>query len=198
MPQCFLYCNFCISLWNVNVRMIFFAEIFVYGDSNVLKNSSKCDEIATKIIPTFTFHELMQKLQYKKHEGIVIIHDGTNDVRDIFQKYYMSEAAKLVECERLAKKLSDFMEKLSNENPNALFMISKILPRFDSEKLRNAGDLINSVISDKLKDIPNIFLIYNDHLDNVKYFQNDGYHLTSFAFSKLLQKWSFCITSFTG
>ena len=176
------------------VNFFHFAEVIIFGGSNVLKNLKRI--YGPRVIPTFYFSQLKQNIfKYFKQEKFIIIHNLTNDVTFLHKN---SNVTKNIECFRLASDFSDFVIKICTDNPNSKIIVSKILPRFDFLHLNNAGKIINEEITKLLHQYPNVYLISNDHLEDINNFLDDLYHIRPFAFDKMYDGWKNLIMSFTG
>ena len=56
-----------------------FAEVIIFGDSNVLKYLKRFT--GPKTIPTFTFSELKQNIKHLKQEKFIIVEKHTENTR---------------------------------------------------------------------------------------------------------------------
>ena len=107
------------------------------------------------------------------------------------------------ESDGLANEFADVVLDLVERIPYIKVLISTLLPRFDSEDKMNMSNpnnvrkVMNVEISMRLQDKPNIEFINNDTVlewwkDDVKkmrLFRPDGYHLSAYGFSMMLEQW---------
>ena len=107
------------------------------------------------------------------------------------------------ESDGLANEFADVVLDLVERIPYIKVLISTLLPRFDSEDQMNMSNpnnvrkVMNVEISMRLQDKPNIEFINNDTVlewwkDDVKkmrLFRPDGYHLSAYGFSMMLEQW---------
>ena len=126
-----------------------------------------------------------------------------NDARNIALKSDKSDVDKGAESDGLAKDFADIILDLIDRIPYIKVLISTLLPRFDHEEQLNMSNpnnvrkVMNVEISMRLQDKPNVEFINNDTVlewwkDDVKkmrLFRSDGYHLSAYGFSMMLEHW---------
>ena len=167
--------------------MYVFADILIFGDSNVVNNSGDFYEALsknTRIIPTYVFSQLKENIRMVDDED-VIIHNLTNDVRNIFKQYYKSNAVKHIELEKLAKAFSNFVKHFIDKNPSLNVYISLVLPivgRIHEIKT------LNNIITECLKNHPKIHLIPNDNI-LFSNFMDDGFHIKPNGVKIMINNW---------
>jgi len=136
-------------------------------------------------------------------DRMVLIHGLGNDARNIALKTSKSDVDKGAESDGLANEFADIILDLVDRIPYLKVLISTLLPRFDNEfeanmsNPNNVRKVMNVEISMRLQDKPNIEFINNDTVlewwkDDVKkmrLFGSDGYHLSAYGFSMMLEHW---------
>ena len=114
-----------------------------------------------------------------------------------------NDVDKGAESDGLANDFADVVLDLIDRIPYIKVLISTLLPRFDNEDQINMSNpnnvrkVMNVEISMRLQDKPNIEFINNDTVlewwkDDVKkmrLFRPDGYHLSAYGFSMMLEQW---------
>lgn len=107
------------------------------------------------------------------------------------------------ESDGLANEFADVVLDLIERIPYIKVLISTLLPRFDNEEQMNMSNpnnvrkVMNVEISMRLQDKASIEFINNDTVlewwkDDVKkmrLFRADGYHLSAYGFSMMLEHW---------
>ena len=131
-----------------------------FGDSNVIRNKEKLKHgllSACKVIPAYNFEQLKNKLHLIDEEDTIILHVLTNDIADICQQYYKSDALERA-LVVLAKKVCAICSKIIDENLRSHLHIPMIPLRYDSkDQLGTANDMeiVNFEIDFRLgKKIP--------------------------------------------
>lgn len=136
-------------------------------------------------------------------DRIVLIHGLGNDARNLALRTNLSDVDKGAESDGVANQFADIVLDLIARIPYIKVLISTLLPRFDSEELNNMSNpnnvrkVMNVEISMRLSDKPNVEFINNDTVlewwkDDVKkmrLFRQDGYHLSAYGFSMMLEHW---------
>ena len=89
----------------------------------------------------------------------------------------------------LADKYVNMIRRLKRENPNLKIFISMVLPRYDELEFSNGNDIVNAEISRQLSKENRVFLMSNDHLEEMDFIQEDKFHLSKAGFVKMAQKW---------
>ena len=114
-----------------------------------------------------------------------------------------NDVDKGAESDGLANEFADIVLDLIERIPYIKVLISTLLPRFDNEDQVNMSNpnnvrkVMNVEICMRLQDKPSIEFINNDTVlewwkDDVKkmrLFRPDGYHLSAYGFSMMLEQW---------
>ena len=185
-------------------------RLTIFGTSNVVNNlSTEVLEndlnIPVRLIPAMKLDAFKEKIGQVDPEvdRMVLIHGLGNDARNIALKTSKSDVDKGAESDGLANEFADIILDLVERIPYLKVLISTLLPRFDNEYEANMSNpnnvrkVMNVEISMRLQDKPNIEFINNDTVlewwkDDVKkmrLFGSDGYHLSAYGFSMMLEHW---------
>ena len=195
-------------------------RLTVFGTSNVVNNLSESQLsealfIPVRLISAMKLKEFKEKISLVEPEfdRIVLIHGLGNDARNIAVYSNKSDVDKGAESDDVAHDFADTILDLIERIPYVKVLISTLLPRFDHEEQlnmscpNNVRKVMNVEISMKLQDKPNVEFINNDTVlewwkDDVKkkrLFRHDGYHLSAYGFSMMLEHWmktlKVCVTS---
>ena len=161
--------------------------MLIFVDSNVVNNSDhfyKALPNHTRIIPTYVFSQLKENIKMVDDED-VMIHDLTNDARNIFKQYYKSDAKQEIELEKLAKAFCNFAKHFSDKKPSNNVYISLVLPimgRIHEIKI------LNNVITECLKNHPKIQLIPNNNILSSDLLSG-GFHINLNAVKIMINNW---------
>ena len=160
--------------------------MYIFGDSNVVKNSDYFYGVfpKTRIIPTYEFSQLKENIRMVDDEDI-IIHNLTNDARNIFKQYYKSHIKQQIELEKLAKVFCNFVKYFSHKKPSLNIYISLVLPI--------AGriyeiETLNNVITECLKNHQKIKFIPNNNIMSCNLL-SDGIHINLNAVKIMISNW---------
>ena len=185
-------------------------RLTIFGTSNVVNNLStevlENDlKLPVRLIPAMKLHDFKEQIGQVDPEvdRMVLIHGLGNDARNIAIKTFKSDVDKGAESDGLANEFADIILDLVDRIPYLKVLISTLLPRFDNEfeanmsNPNNVRKVMNVEISMRLQDKPNIEFINNDTVlewwkDDVKkmrLFGSDGYHLSAYGFSMMLEHW---------
>ena len=118
-------------------------------------------------------------------------------------KTFKNEADKGFESDSIAKEFADIVLDLTERIPYIKVLISTLLPRFDNEDQMNLSNpnnvrkVMNVELQGRFHNKPNIELINNDlvlewYKDDVKkkrLFRQDGYHLSAYGFTMMMEHW---------
>ena len=157
--------------------------MIIFGDSNVVNHSTTfTTKLTTKVVPTFTFSDLMQNIQKISGNRVILVHVLTNDIRLIAKKFKDSDN---FEVKRLAK---DFSKSILDLSQKSKLYVSAILP-FKNPIANNMRKYLNSEISRLLSGQKNIEILYNDAVIDVSMLNSDGFHLSDRAVSIMLEYW---------
>ena len=195
-------------------------RLTVFGTSNVVNNLSESQLsealfIPVRLISAMKLKEFKEKISLVEPEfdRIILIHGLGNDARNIAVYSNKSDVDKGAESDDVAHDFADTILDLIERIPYVKVLISTLLPRFDHEDQlnmscpNNVRKVMNVEISMKLQDKPNVEFINNDTVlewwkDDVKkkrLFRHDGYHLSAYGFSMMLEHWmktlKVCVTS---
>ena len=185
-------------------------RLTIFGTSNVVNNLStevleQDLNIPVRLIPAMKLYDFKEKIGQVDPESdrLVLIHGLGNDARNIALNAKKSDVDKGAESDGLAAEFAEIIVDLVERIPYVKVLISTLLPRFDHEHEANMSNpnnvrkVMNVEISMKLQDKPNIEFINNDTVlewwkDDVKkmrLFGSDGYHLSAYGFSMMLEHW---------
>ena len=185
-------------------------RLTVFGTSNVVNNLNEGElseelSIPVRLIPAMKLEVFKDKICQvdPEHDRLVLIHGLGNDARNIALRSDKSDVDKGAESDSLAKDFAGIILDLIDRIPYIKVLISTLLPRFDHEEQLNMSNpnnvrkVMNVEITMRLQDKPNIEFINNDNVlewwkDDVKkmrLFRSDGYHLSAYGFSMMLEHW---------
>ena len=181
--------------FNFSLYFTIFADLnaICFGDSNVIRNKEKLKHgllSACKVIPAYNFEQLKNKIHLLDEEDTIILHVLTNDIKDICQQDYKSDAVKERDLVVLAKKFCAICTKVTDENPNSHLYISMVPSRYDSKDQLDTADgreIVNSEIESRLGSKTNVTLIPND-IDK-KYFDKGNFHYSEIGFEIMHSNW---------
>ena len=180
------------------------------GTSNVVNNLTESQlseslNIPVRLIPAMKLEVFKEKIAMVDplEDRLVLIHGLGNDARNIALKQNKTDVDKGAESDGLANEFAQVVLDLIERIPYIKVFISTLLPRFDNEDQMNMSNpnnvrkVMNVEISMKLQDKSNIEFINNDTVlewwkDDVKkhrLFTSDGYHLSAYGFSMMLEHW---------
>ena len=185
-------------------------RLVIFGTSNVVNNLNESElaeqlNVPVRLIPAMKLEAFKEKIGMVDPESdrMVLIHGLGNDARNIALKSSKNDVDKGAESDGLANEFADIILDLVERIPYVKVFISTLLPRFDNEEQINMSNpnnvrkVMNVEISMRLQDKANIEFINNDTVlewwkDDVKkmrMFGSDGYHLSAYGFSMMLEHW---------
>ena len=131
-------------------------------------------------------------IQEENYDGL-LIHNLTNDIQNICQKYCSNDDKK-VELISLADNYVKIIKMLKRENPNMEIYVSMVMARFDHiDDLENTDgkNIVNIEILKKLHRENQVTLMSNDFLKPCDFIEEGRkkFHLSRFGFVKMCNKW---------
>ena len=142
-------------------------------------------KINVNIIPSFDLQDLKKNVKSIQTD-ILIVHIGTNDLKNIVNKHTNPELKSKI----FANNYCDFITQVHMENPKMTIIISDILRRLDTNEILEKGrKLVNEIICKKFQDKKKIFIVKNGKIDKFFHFMPDFYHLSEFGIQQMGQLW---------
>ena len=189
--------------------------LLIFGTSNV-QNHLQEKELASQLripiklesAPKLDLFQEKVKLLDPTRDWLVLVHCLGNDARNIALKR-KSDAEKASEADELANEFCDIIEQqILGAAAHISVLVSMLLPRCDFQEKpgmanpNNVRKVINVQITSRLYENPRVSLINSDKAlewgEDVSrlnlLMEGDGYHLTTYGFSLMLNTWREQIT----